>query len=94
MNQDIDKMNDKQIKENSNISLVRKNLVVKSKDWALEGCMKTLLADGCNPNFIDNNGDTIMIKAIKENKMKSMKLLLKNDCKTNLKNNHSMSPIG
>jgi ankyrin repeat protein len=61
-------------------------LIVKNKDWVLEGCMKVLLEDGCNPNIRDNTGETLLIDAIKKKKLNSIKLLLNNDCKVNKKN--------
>ena len=60
--------------------------MVKNKNWVLEGCMKTLLEDGCNPNIKDNTGETLLIHAIKNKKLNSIRLLLKNDCKVSLKN--------
>jgi ankyrin repeat protein len=42
--------------------------------------MKVLLEDGCDPNVRDNSGETLLIDAIKENKLQSIDLLLKNDC--------------
>jgi ankyrin repeat protein len=66
--------------------LIKKNLIVKNEKWILEGCMKVLLEDGCNPNITDNSGETLLIDAIRRNKLKSVKLLLNNDCKANIKN--------
>ena len=56
--------------------------------------MKTLLEDGCDPNYVDANGETLLIEAIKENKIQSIQLLMRNDCKANLKNKQQISPIG
>lgn len=84
------KMN--QIEEDENV--IKKNLIVKNKNWVLEGCMKVLLEDGCNPNIIDNSGETLLIDAIKKKKLNALALLLKNDCKITMRNAKGMSPIG
>jgi ankyrin repeat protein len=47
---------------------IKKNLIIKNERWILEGCMKVLLEDGCDPNVRDNSGETLLIDAIKENK--------------------------
>jgi ankyrin repeat protein len=56
--------------------------------------MKVLLEDGCDPNISDNTGETLLIDTIKKKKLESLKLLLHNDCKVNIKNAQGMSPIG
>mgnify|MGYP000120579154 CR=1 FL=1 len=56
--------------------------------------MKVLLEDGCNPNIVDNSGETLLIDAIKRDKLQSIKLLLANDCKASIKNKQGVSPIG
>ena len=53
-----------QLEEDENV--IKKNLIVKNKNWVLEGCMKVLLEDGCNPNITDNSGETLLIDAIKK----------------------------
>jgi hypothetical protein len=74
--------------------IIKKNLVVKNKYWILENCMKVLLADGCNPNIMDNSGETLLIDAIKRKKLGTVRLLLENDCKVTIRNGQGMSPIG
>ena len=81
-----------QLKEDENV--IKKNLIVKNKNWVLEGCMKVLLEDGCNPNITDNSGETLLIDAIKKKKLNAISLLLKNDCKITIRNAKGMSPIG
>jgi ankyrin repeat protein len=48
--------------------------------------MKELLKDGCDPNIITNNGETLLIDAIRNNKINAIKLLLKYDCHTSSRN--------
>lgn len=74
--------------------VLKKNLIVKNKNWVLEGCMKVLLEDGCNPNILDNSGETLLIHAIKKNKLNALELLLDNDCKITTKNAQGMSAFG
>ena len=89
---DLVKTKIEKIRESERI--LQKNLIVKNKNWVLEGCMRTLLEDGCNPNIKNNYGETLLIDAIKKKKLNSVRLLLKNDCKVSLKNDQGMSPIG
>ena len=56
--------------------------------------MKVLLEDGCDPNITDNSGETLLIHAIKKNKLKAIELLLKNDCKITTRNAQGMSAFG
>jgi ankyrin repeat protein len=56
--------------------------------------MKILLHDGCDPNIVDNSGETLLIDAIKRNKLQSIKLLLDQDCRANIKNKQGVSPLG
>lgn len=74
--------------------MLKKNLIVKNKNWVLEGCMKVLLEDGCDPNIKDNAGETLLIDAIKKKKLSAIELLLQNDCSVTIKNDQGMSPIG
>lgn len=57
--------------------------------WILNDCMKNLLElQNCSPDIIDNYGETLINYAIKNDKMKSLDLLLSNRvdvCKMNLK---------
>jgi ankyrin repeat protein len=73
---------------------IEKNLIIKNDKWILESCMKVLLEDGCDPNVVDNQGETLLIDAIKKNKLQSMNLLLSNDCQANIKNKQGISPLG
>lgn len=74
--------------------IIEKNLIVKNKYWTLEGCMKVLLEDGCNPNITNKAGETLLINSIKNKKVSTIKLLLENDCQVTTKNEQSISPIG
>ena len=70
--------------------------------------MKVLLEDGCDPNITDNQvsimnspltililqGETLLIHAIKNNKLKAIELLLENDCKITTRNAQGMSAFG
>lgn len=75
-------------------TVLKKNLIVKNKNWVLEGCMKVLLEDGCNPNITDNSGETLLIHTIKKNKLNALELLLNNDCKITTRNAQGMSAFG
>lgn len=63
--------------------------------WILNDCMQNLLErQQCNPNVLDNYGETLLNFAIKTNKMKSFDLLLANKVNVNASNQHQMSPLG
>lgn len=89
-----EKLATKKAKLDEDETIIKKNLIVKNKNWTLEGCMKVLLDDGCDPNIKDNSGETLLIDAIKKKKLKTIELLLENDCKVTARNDQGMSPIG
>lgn len=62
---DKERIKNKLSKLEEDEKVIKKNLIVKNKYWTLEGCMKVLLEDGCNPNIKDKSGETLLIDAIK-----------------------------
>jgi hypothetical protein len=60
-----EKLKKKEKLEKKSEDTIKKNLIVKNEQWILEGCMKVLLEDGCDPNVRDNSGETLLIDAIK-----------------------------